>query len=251
MSSAKISYGSMALLYALTSSLAWGQSPLQATQDEPAVHPSARTVSLMPQAYQPNDNSLAYTMVEGRLITEDETAVDAYYLDVYQIQPDGSRSLFRTGRQVGDFYQVYLRRGYDYELVLQVFGYDERMLRLNATALEKKGHASLKTAVGFKRRQSASAPTLPATVQETTAVSRIPEVQVSGQAVAAGPELKPTPRLGRVKSASLLRYSLTDERVIQKVPSGAALRVLEYTTKDWWMVSYRGEIGWIPAVRLE
>lgn len=252
MSAEKLSYGWMALLFALANSVAWGQNSgtlARIPQTEGAGNTPVRTVSLSRQANQPKESIAAYALVQGHLITEDKAAIEAFYLDVYQIQPNGRRSLFRTGRQVGNAYQVHLQRGYDYELVVQVFGYDERVLRLSATTLENK-YQPLTTAVGLKRRGQAAVSTLPATLKE---------IPVARQATAPEPaaldgasDLKPTPRAGRVKAACSLRYSLTkpDKKMLE-LPAGALLRVLEYTTKDWWMVSYNGKIGWAPAARVE
>jgi hypothetical protein len=61
-------------------------------------------------------------------------------------------------------------------------------------------------------------------------------------------ELARTPRLGKTRAAvPLLRSLRPGDRTLLKLPANATIDVLEYTTPDWWMVAYEGEMGWVRA----
>ncbi|MEQ8703070.1 MAG: hypothetical protein RIC19_04080 [Phaeodactylibacter sp.] len=70
----------------------------------------------------------------------------------------------------------------------------------------------------------------------------------------ANTALPPAPRRARLRMPTAMVAGLTDGQETQSIArlsKGQEIQVIEYTTSDWWMVSYGAVIGWVQARYLE
>ncbi len=67
-------------------------------------------------------------------------------------------------------------------------------------------------------------------------------------------ELPPAPRRARLHTPANMVAGLTGDQQkhsIARLSKGQELQVIEYTTPEWWMVSYGSVIGWVKAHYME
>lgn len=87
-----------------------------------------------------------------------------------------------------------------------------------------------------------------ATIEMTTAVEAPEHPGVFQKVVNAA--LPPAPRRARLLMRTSIVAGLDREQRAQSVvrlPKGQEVQIIEYTTPDWWMVSYGSLIGWVES----
>lgn len=177
-------------------------------------------------------------------------------MDVYELRADGKRVLVRTGPHPTSDYQLHLESGASYELIVQANGYDTKRYYVDASEedvqpvplnLKPRPANALRELpnVGFEVLPSATPLSLP----ELQPMPDLPAVSAAAVNVTAYP-VPPAyaPRLGSTFTKSPLLRSLNpDDEPLLQLPANAQVDILEYTTAEWWMVEYRGELGWVRA----
>lgn len=103
---------------------------------------------------------------------------------------------------------------------------------------------------------SAEAPRLP-----VVAVSEVPDARQEGQPTdpryfksVVRTDMPPTPRRARLRRGARVVAGLhgkSREEVIARLSAGQVLRIVEYTTPEWWMVAHGALFGWVRAASFE
>lgn len=212
-----------------------------------------------PQPARRSASNAKYVLMQGQVLGRDRQPVDAFHLDVYELQPDGKRVLVRTSHYPTSHYKLYLESGASYELIVQANGYDTKQFYVEAS---EEGVAP--TAVALKARPAAPLSRLPNLNYEVAAAKApvklpelrplpdIPATAPTAQPIAVQPPMAdPARRLGQIATGTpLLRGLRPGDEPLLQLPANAQVEVLERTTAHWWMVEYHGEIGWVRAAMI-
>lgn len=95
-------------------------------------------------------------------------------------------------------------------------------------------------------------PDIVATIEMTTAIDAPEHPYVYREVVKA--RLPPAPRRVRLRMPASLVAGLgggQQKQLVVHLPEGREVQIIEYTTPEWWMVSYGSLIGWVESQYLE
>jgi hypothetical protein len=214
-----------------------------------------------------NTSQSKYAIVELAVQENDGAApAEHFYLDVFKVLPDGRREMVRTKRQVGNRCQLYLERGYEHQLKIEIWEHETVELSIAPTEIEA-GVAALKKEAILKKLAVPEAPPAPApdlVIEEeeeevpvvSLALAELPvEASTANEPVAApapAPAAKPAQKYWRLSTNAALHHEMDEtSRAIARLSAGAQVEVLERTTKEWWLASYQGKVGWLATSSLD
>lgn len=218
-----------------------------------------------PAAVVLNNNQSKYAIVELAVQESDGAApAEHFYLDVFKVLPDGRREMVRTKRQVGSTCQLYLERGYEHQLKIEIWEHEAVELVVTADEIETGDAALKKEAILKKLAAPAVAPAaeqvLEIEEEEAPAPSSAPAELTVETSTANGPAAAPAPATAakpaqkhwRLSTNAALYHAMDEtSRAIARLSAGAQVEVLERTTKEWWLASYQGKVGWLSTSSLD
>ncbi|MCB9272445.1 MAG: hypothetical protein H6564_00295 [Lewinellaceae bacterium] len=228
--------------------------------------PAARLQTVSSATGSPTGKEEKYAAVWGTIQTDgNESSIEAFYLDVYKLLPDGRRELARTGRQAGNTFRVYLERSFAHLIRIEVWEHEAAELEVPLSQLSGS-ESPLQLAVAVKKL-TAMAPVMPPVLPDVTPAS-LPVLQQEPALpspglpapIAVEPEavsktrITPDPwqhAFHLAESASLYYEMSAASKAVAQLSAGAEVEVLERTTPEWWLVSYRNKVGWIEVHALE
>jgi hypothetical protein len=215
-------------------------------------------VATLPTAPDPQEQSPYYTLNGDLRSREDGAPVDQYNMDVFEVLPDGSEDLVRTGRYPRSTFQLTLRRGVAYVLRIERWQYETAAFQIPADFdredevlllfIEKQQLPGLPFAVEGKT-STIIAPPVEETVPEEEIIAEAPSNNTDVWTSRGGDA---APEILTLKKRTSLRAADTHKStVLQRLDEGAEVELLEKTRASWWKVRYGDAVGWVKSALLE
>lgn len=183
-------------------------------------------------------------------VFDDETgeALEAVYVDVFKVLPDGERELIHTSRYPGHTFNVPLfQNGEQHEISVGGYGYSRQVIPFRADRPHLEQEFRLQE--GLWTNEELTAEVIEEEILPPPAVDAREMLADFGSANAAvvrvllPSNIRPTYEI--VQRTSLRSNPDPQARVMKRLAIGTVVAVLEKTNNDWWKVELDGQIGYV------